>query len=100
MGGRLVQDYPALTSSDRSLAFVRVGLPDEVVVLDATSLVRVRTIPLEGHYCALALGAGDRIFYAVDHEHSSIAVIDAGSGRVIKNIDRLGPGPSIVVVSR
>jgi DNA-binding beta-propeller fold protein YncE len=106
LGGRQVRPQLPPRSRDGSRVYLLVAtgkdtraVKDSVVVLNAETLERVLTIPLGRPCVSLSLSQDERQLYAVDRLGSSILVLDADSGRLLRTIEGVGQRPVYAVVA-
>ncbi|MGH9148576.1 MAG: YncE family protein, partial [Vicinamibacterales bacterium] len=102
--GRVRWPQQAVLSPDSAQLYLLLAakaprFQDEVAVLDAQGLDRLRTIPLARRYSSLVMSGTGSQFYAVDNEGNSVAVVDVASGRVIRAISDVGPSPVFAIVA-
>lgn len=72
----------------------------EIAVLTSDTLERLGTIPFTRPVVSFTISSDGAKVYAVDRKGGAVAVIDAASGKELRIIPGLGPGPVFAVVAR
>lgn len=102
LAGRAVGAPGGVLSPDGSRIYLGVmGKTDsEIAVLTSDTLERLGTIPFTRPFVSFTISSDGAKVYAVDRKGGAVAVIDAASGKELRIIPGLGPGPVFAVVAR